>query len=187
MLNVKEYQQVSLKKKNSQEELPESASARGFVQSKMFSNIFAEGMELVEETATYLDGEGRQAAKSLSRSEALSYAALSMRLTTRLMQIASWLLVLRAVRENEMTYSEAAQDKYRLGSPEPRHQKELSEDNDRLTLPAHLKELREKTDLLFGRIARIDADIFTMQRAPVDGRDAASQIRSLQAAFSNGF
>ena len=59
-------------------------------------------MELVEETASYLDGEGRQESKLLSRNAALAYAAESMRLTTRLMQVASWLLVQRAVREGDM-------------------------------------------------------------------------------------
>ncbi|MCI5044581.1 MAG: DUF1465 family protein [Aquisalinus sp.] len=141
-------------------------------------------MELVEETATYLDGEGRDAAKELSRSEALAYAAVSMRLTTRLMQIASWLLVLRAVRENEMSYAEAAEDKYRLGKPEAKRQSEV--EDEEAQLPARLHELREETRLLYQRISRIDADIFASNQAPLSGRDAAGQLRSLQAAFSNG-
>src|SRR5678809_807246 len=70
-----------------------------FARSELFERTFQEGMELVEQTATYLDGEGRQESKLLSRNAALAYAAESMRLTTRLMQVASWLLVQRAVRE----------------------------------------------------------------------------------------
>ncbi|HNR77466.1 MAG TPA: DUF1465 family protein, partial [Parvularculaceae bacterium] len=41
-----------------------------FVQSEVFARTFREGMSLVEETANYLDGEGREASKSLSRSAA---------------------------------------------------------------------------------------------------------------------
>ena len=41
-----------------------------------------------------------------------------MRLTTRLMQVASWLLVQRAVAEGEMSLDEAAKEKYRLGARE---------------------------------------------------------------------
>ena len=64
-----------------------------FARSELFERTFQEGMDLVEETAAYLDGGGRQESKLLSRNGALAYASESMRLTTRLMQVASWLLV----------------------------------------------------------------------------------------------
>ena len=50
----------------------------------------------------------------LSRNAALAYASESMRLTTRLMQVASWLLVQRAVREGDMAPAAACEDRYRL-------------------------------------------------------------------------
>ena len=81
-----------------------------FAESKLFLQVFAEGMALVEETANYLDGEGRQDARGLSRHAAIAYASESMRLTTRLMQLASWLLLRRAVNEGEMTLSEAERE-----------------------------------------------------------------------------
>ncbi len=65
--------------------------------SQAFADLFRDGMALVEETATYLDGPGRAESKVLQRSAALAYATESMRLTTRLMQLASWLLLHRAV------------------------------------------------------------------------------------------
>ncbi|HMO43574.1 MAG TPA: DUF1465 family protein, partial [Phenylobacterium sp.] len=55
-----------------------------FARSELFDRTFQEGMELVEETAAYLDGAGRQESKRLDRTAALAYAAESMRLTTRL-------------------------------------------------------------------------------------------------------
>ena len=156
------------------------ASAEGFVASRLFSNLFAMGMELVEETATYLDTDGRDAAKKLPRNGALAYAGSSMRLTTRLMQIASWLLVLRALRDKEMSYGEAANEKYRLGSPEPVREPSLGDDE---LLPQALYDLIEECDQLFARIARIDLDLFTGHKSATRERDAASQLRSLQAAF----
>jgi regulator of CtrA degradation len=57
--------------------------------SQAFSALFRDGMSLVEETAAYLDGPGRKESKALPRAAALSYATESMRLTTRLMQLAS--------------------------------------------------------------------------------------------------
>ena len=69
--------------------------------SAAFGTLFREGMDLVEETAAYLDGDGRAEAKALERSVSLTYATESMRLTTRLMQLASWLLLHRAVKEGD--------------------------------------------------------------------------------------
>src|SRR6201996_6395984 len=89
-----------------------------FARSELFQRTFQEGMDLVEETAGSLDGAGRQASKLLSRNAALAYAAESMRLTTRLMQVASWLLVQRAVREGDMPPSAACEDRYRLAGEE---------------------------------------------------------------------
>ena len=87
-----------------------------FVRSELFDRTFQEGMALVEETAAYLDGPGRawiQIAVDRPRRAGLTPA--SMRLTTRLMQVASWLLVQRAVREGEMDPLKACDARYRLG------------------------------------------------------------------------
>jgi regulator of CtrA degradation len=69
--------------------------------SPRFAALFAEGMDLVEEAATYLDGPGRDDARALRSSLAGAYSTESMRLTTRLMQIASWLLIRRAIIDGE--------------------------------------------------------------------------------------
>ncbi len=68
-----------------------------FTASEQFDKVFREGMGLVEETANYLDGPGRADARTLDRNGAVAYATESMRLTTRLMQLASWLLLQRAI------------------------------------------------------------------------------------------
>ncbi len=82
--------------------------------SEQFLVLFKEGMDLVGEAAAYLDGDGREEARGLARAAALGYAVESMRLTTRLMQIASWLLLQRAVNEGELTRAEAAAEKRRI-------------------------------------------------------------------------
>jgi len=82
-----------------------------FARSEVFARTFKEGMALVEEAAAYLAGPGRTVSKRLPRAAALAYAGESMRLTTRLMQVASWLLVQRAMRDGEIPVAEAASDK----------------------------------------------------------------------------
>lgn len=150
-----------------------------FVTSKVFNNLFATGMELVEETALYLDEDGKHAARNLPRDAALAYAGLSMRLTTRLMQIASWLLVLRAVRDGEMTQSEAGEDKYRIGSPEGGPlTRGLTEG-----LPERMLSLVEDTDILYARITRLDREIFRPEEVRGFNADAKGQIAALRSAF----
>src|SRR5689334_6740278 len=82
--------------------------------SQAFSVLFRDGMALVEETAAYLDGHGRRESKALERSAAPAYATESMRLTTRLMQLASWLLLHRAVNEGEMSLAQANREKSKV-------------------------------------------------------------------------
>ena len=52
--------------------------------------------------------------RSSNAAPALVYATESMRLTTRLMQLASWLLLHRAVKEGEMTLAQASKEKAKV-------------------------------------------------------------------------
>lgn len=88
--------------------------AEKFAHSPQFMSVFHEGMNLVEETAAYLDGDGRMESRVLSRSGSLAYATESMRLTTRLMQLASWLLLQRAVNDGELTVEQARAEKNKV-------------------------------------------------------------------------
>ena len=74
-----------------------------FTASSQFHKVFREGMALVEEAANYLDGDGPERGAQARPPHSLAYATESMRLTTRLMQLASWLLIRRAVSEGELT------------------------------------------------------------------------------------
>jgi regulator of CtrA degradation len=78
-----------------------------FTASEQFDHIFKDGMALVERTAAYLDGAGRKDAKALTAAINVVYATESMRLTTRLLDLASWLLMRRALRAGEITQEEA--------------------------------------------------------------------------------
>ena len=147
-----------------------------------FSVLFRDGMALVEETAAYLDGPGRQESKRLERAAALSYATESMRLTTRLMQLASWLLLHRAVKEGEMTLSQANKEKtkVKLSAGEPGDPTVI----DRL--PERLRALIDRSRKLNGRVRRLDANIYAPPLAPDQpkpGNPVERQMGLLKAAF----
>ena len=151
----------------------------GFARSELFDRTFQEGMDLVEETAAYLDGAGRQDSKLLSRSAALAYAAESMRLTTRLMQVASWLLVQRAVREGELDPREACQPRYRLGA-EAVCRADVTGTDD---LPSGLLSLLSQSERLYERVMHLDRRMFLDGPAEETPNPVLSQLEKLQAAF----
>lgn len=130
--------------------------------SEAFKSLFREGMTLVEGAASYLDGEGREQSRKLPRIEALAYASESMRLTTRLMQLASWLLLQRAVNEGELTQAQAANEKrkVRLDAQEQTSSAEVFS-----RLPQRLRELVEHSLVLQDRVLRLDRMIYDVEDA----------------------
>lgn len=153
--------------------------AMDFAKSELFDRTFKEGMALVEETAAYLDGPGRAASKRLSRGAALAYAGESMRLTTRLMQVASWLLVQRAVRDGEIPLTEAASEKYRLISREAKPEADFAASGE---LPETLKSLIGKGAALYERVRRLDETMYEGEGGNA-ANPVSDQMAKLQAAF----
>jgi len=148
--------------------------------SAAFGALFREGMDLVEETAAYLDGVGRAEAKALDRSVSLTYATESMRLTTRLMQLASWLLLHRAVKEGEMTLIQANREKtkVKLCAADP------SPDDMLVKLPQQLQDLIVRSMTLQAKVRRLDVTMHasTTERAAI-GNPLVPQMNRLKAAF----
>jgi regulator of CtrA degradation len=150
-----------------------------FARSELFQRTFQEGMDLVEETAGYLDGAGRQASKLLARNAALAYAAESMRLTTRLMQVASWLLVQRAVREGDMPPDAACEDRYRLAGEDVC--RATGESND--GLPSELVVLLDRSERLYERVRHLDRRMYIENEADEAPHPVLSQHDRLKTAF----
>jgi regulator of CtrA degradation len=159
--------------------------AEKMVASDGFKSLFAEGMALVEGTASYLDGQGRTQSRELQRGAALAYASESMRLTTRLMQITSWLLLQRAVNEGELTRSEAEKEhrKVKLQPSETASAPEMQ-----ALLPADLNELIQASIRLQARIMKLDELLRTAETPAEEPQDnpVAQQLSLLQAALAKG-
>ncbi len=156
--------------------------------SPSFKPLYDDGMRLVEEAAEYLDGPGRADAKRLNRLAATLYAAESMRLTTRLMQIASWLLLQRAANSGEMTRDQVAAEKAKvrldtasvredaIGWPE---------------LPEAFRALVERSLSLQSLVRRMDDEIYgegeqTTQNTGRRTNPVSDQITLLKTAFAGG-
>ncbi|WP_020177521.1 DUF1465 family protein [Methylopila sp. M107] len=154
------------------------------VSSAGFLSLFREGMALVEETAAYLDGDGRAESRKLGRPESIAYATESMRLTTRLMQVASWLLVQRAVNEGEMSSEQANDEKRKV---------KLTAIRSTLApevfgrLPERLRDLVDRASRLQDRVQMLDAQLDAKARdEPQPGNPLEGQMEMLRRAFANG-
>jgi regulator of CtrA degradation len=162
-----------------------SAVALGprIVASGGFTALYREGMALIEEVASYLDGEGRAESRSLARETSFLYATESMRLTTRLMQLASWLLLQRAVNEGELTAENARAEKEKVkfsATPAERGGPGFT------GLPDRLRAYVAQGDRLFERVQQFDK----LERGgiaeaspPASEGSIGDQLARLRAAF----
>jgi regulator of CtrA degradation len=152
--------------------------------SDRFDQVFKEGMALVEHAAAYLDGPGRREARALKSPVTVLYATESMRLTTRLLDLASWLLIRRGLRAGEITPAEARRKRQRVklqSLGRPSHVKGFEE------LPEGLRGLITESFALQDRIVLLDK----ASQLPPDGGGAEiiplnpvrDQVELLQRAF----
>ncbi len=152
-----------------------------FTGSEQFEKTFKEGMSLVEETANYLDGEGRLDSRALDRTGAIAYATESMRLTTRLMQMASWLLLQRALASGELTPNDASREKHRINLGEIGRGNEIKGAEQ---MPDGLTAMIERSLRLLERIKTLD--VMLLNRSAEDSEATSpveAQIQMLERAF----
>ena len=153
-----------------------------FAASDQFDAIFKEGMALVEHTARYLDGPGRQEARKLRGPLSVLYATESMRLTTRLLELASWLMIRRALKSGEISAEEARSKRQRVklkGPGRPSHVKGFIE------LPDGLQQLIAQSFSLNDRIVQLDRAMELALGEPIPSDNpVGAQVTRLQEAFA---
>ncbi len=146
------------------------------ITSPAFTALFHAGMNLVEETAAYLDGEGRRASRELTHVALAAYAQQSMRLSTRLMQLASWLLLQRAVAEGEISAQSAARERVKIDLKGP-----PADEAQQALLPEALVALIRRSEDLQRQIAHFDAALGAADTARPNA--VASHLGLLRSAF----
>lgn len=159
-----------------------------FQASQQFDQVFRQGMRLVEEAAAYLDGAGRVDAKALKGTATVLYATESMRLTTRLLDLASWLLIRRALKEGEISPEDARKKRTRVklqAVGRPQHTKGYE------NLPEGLRDLIEASFALHDRIVQLDRAM-AMETAEAEAEEdvipanpVIQQMSRLRQAFGN--
>ncbi len=157
--------------------------AQRLMSSENFMVLFREGMGLIEETASYLDGPGRKQSKALGPAASLAYATESMRLTTRLMQLASWLLLQRAVNNGEIMQAEAQNEKNKIRVDNASKDLQNPVWTD---LPENLRSLIQMSFQLQRRIKHIDnmlKEELLREQAANTSNPVGDQLSQIKATF----
>lgn len=156
--------------------------AKKLASSRRFLELFDDGMALVDEVAVYLDGAGRLEAKLLPRNLALAYAAESMRLTSRLMQVASWLLVQKAINQGDLEKAHGMLERNRV---QVASQGIASQAMVFAQLPEVLQELTARSMRLQSRIIQFDRYVHPpeLEALAPSGHAVHRQVAMLHQAF----
>jgi regulator of CtrA degradation len=154
--------------------------------SEQFDLVFKQGMALVERTASYLEGPGRAEAKRLPAPANVLYASESMRLTTRLLDLASWLLIRRALKEGEISETEAQKKRSSVSLHGPAKQSHVQGYD---TLPQGMRDLVTESYALYDRIIRLDRalnlKLEEVATEPVLTNPVGAQMDRIRLAFSS--
>jgi len=146
-----------------------------------FAQLYSQGMTLIDQASAYFSGEGRQAAQRLGHEAAIVYACEVKRLSYRLMQIASWLLLQRAMREQDMTADVLARQKksVALDMQPAAHDHALWDE-----LPPRFRILSEETWRFIERARCMESPGSHATKAPAaDSNPVNEQLLKLKNAF----
>jgi regulator of CtrA degradation len=119
------------------------------------TDVYDEGMSLVEEASAYFSEQGEIDKENLPPMAKTAFISESMRLTTRLTQMMSWLMLQRAVASGEVSFEEARKSEHRL-RPQPREAD--IDDESRSLLPDALTNLVERSEHLYNRVERLETE-----------------------------
>ncbi len=156
------------------------------INSANFTNIFNNSIALISDTANYLDTEGRVESRKMSREHAVTYARESMLLTSKLIQLVSWLLLNKSVGNNEIPLAEAymSENKIQLNA-----WSKYCLENIR-TLPEKMQDLILRSEIIYQNVKRMDdilmkyAKQLTTETEQKTNR-IASDIEKLRNIFSH--
>ncbi len=126
----------------------------GSSKSAFFDKTYDEVLALTEEAYAYLSEIESNKIKAATPDEDLRLRGEAFRLTTRLMQVVSWLMTQRAIQAGELSAAEFADDmQYRLGAAKVC--RDVSQ-HHHPTIPPKLSDMLERSHNLYTRIERLD-------------------------------
>lgn len=145
-----------------------------------FKALYDHGMRLIEQASAYSNNEGRLALSKLAHEATGLYSGEVMRLSARLMQAASWLLLERAAREKDMSVEDLVREKKKVVlNMEP----PLTGHPAWPLLPEKFRNLVEESMRLLTRIRHMDAECLKESGAMPVANMVETQLKQLKKSF----
>ena len=121
---------------------------------KLVESLYLEAMTLAEEARSYFDRDGAADRGKLDPVARVAFSCESLKVTTRLMHVVSWLLIRKAVDAGEIDDVDAQHPDRRLGRATD------TDEPARLAyLPPKSREIVERSRDLYDRVSRLDAQL----------------------------
>lgn len=122
----------------------------------LIDSLYGEAMALADDARSYFDKIGRWDRQQLSPMDRVVFSCESLKLTTRVMHVISWLLIRKAVLIGEMDTTDANRPDRRLG----RASSSYEEADERLAcLPPFAMALIRRSQDIYDRVSRLEAQI----------------------------
>jgi regulator of CtrA degradation len=145
---------------------------------RMVDSLYAEAMQLAEEARGYFDSIGQADRRTLEPMARVVYSCESLKVTTRLMYVISWLLVRKAVAAGEMTEAEARLPERRLGRASVTN----PDDSGRLeSLPDRSLDLIRRSQDIYYRVKRLEEQVDGLAE-PAES-PAREMLKRLESSF----
>lgn len=142
---------------------------------KLVDGLYTEAMLLADEARAYFDHEGQAERETLDPLTRVAYSCESLRVTTRLMHVVSWLLVRKAIQAGEMSEAEANAPDRHLGRAA-----DLLEDRTlHAELPTRSRSLAAASRDLYGRVSRLDQQLRAEQGGESPARALQGRLQQL--------
>ena len=124
-----------------------------FGPQRFIDRTFEEALALLEEVRAYILYEERKERLDLPPAARVRQSLEATRMTARLTNVMAWLLLQKAAAAGEVEETERLKDENRLGGRESCMDDTGAEDEE---LPERMRDLLEKSQRMYVRVARLD-------------------------------
>lgn len=118
------------------------------IEPRVIDGLYTEAMLLADEVRGYFDGYGREERKALDPLVQVGFSCESLKVTTRLMHVLSWLLMRRATAAGEMRHIDGEAQRLAIASE--------SDEAIIPQLPEAARGLIRASRDLYARVGRLD-------------------------------
>lgn len=125
---------------------------------KLIDGLYIEAMTLADEARSYFDRGGQADRQALDPMARVAFSCESLKVTTRLMHVVSWLLVRKAARAGELTEAEALAPERRLGRIADSDPAAVG-----AVLPVRAQAIIDASRDLYERVQRLDAQLVSSE------------------------